>query len=219
MLEAVFEAETPFDPDTQLCAVVLCRTEHGNFHVGLLHRAEKGRASMLHLGWRDYLSTEWPWLRLRVCPDCEPENRRLAAGYCRLIWRKFRQTRTFPYALGDFASTFDAEGNLVLKRDSPGLTCATFVMAVFRASGVELVDEVGWPVRVDEDRRWLAAIANFAHPEHLNLLRAQVEQGVARVHPHELVGACTLSPLPATFDKASTAAIRVVEKLDAAIGR
>jgi len=47
----------------------------------------------------------------------------------------------------------------------------------------------------------------------------EVEAGVARVHPHELVGACTLSPLPVDFTRASAAAAQVVEKLDAAIGR
>ncbi|MEQ1571873.1 MAG: hypothetical protein ABMA64_39970 [Myxococcota bacterium] len=219
MPEAVVDGELAFDPYVQRCAVVLCRTEHGNFHVGLLHRAAPGRAAVLHLGWLDYLSMTWPWLRLWVCPETEPEKLMTAAGYCRRIWTKFQEKGVFPYALGDFASTFDLSGRLVLAPGSRGLTCATFVMAVFRTSGVELVDEDEWPIRVDDDRGWLQVIAGFARADHLAVLQEQVEEGVARVHPHELLGACTLSPLPVDFSRVPAAAAQVVAKLDTAIGR
>lgn len=215
----MIDGEQAFDPNLQRCAVVLCRTERGNFHLGLLHRGWEGRAAVLHLGWLDYLSTTWPWVRLWVCPEAEPEKLMSAAGHCRRIWSRFQVDRKLPYALGDFASSFDAGGSLVLEPGSEGLTCATFVMAVFRAAGVELVIEDGWPKRVVDDRRWLADIAGFARPEHLAVLREQVERGVARVHPQELLAACTLTPLPVGFDAAARRTPEVVAKLDATIGR
>ena len=218
MPEALTDGEHAFDPSVHLCAVVLCRTEHHNLHVGLLHRSIDGRAAVLHLGWLNYLDISWPWLRLWVCPDAEPEKLRAAAGHCRRIWSRFQKDPTFPYALGDFASSFDARGALVLAPGSKGLTCATFVMAVFRAAGVELVVEEGWPIRIEQDLLWLRGIAGFAGPEHLAMLTEQVESGVARVHPHELLAACTLTPLPVSFDQVPLVAEAVVAKIDAAIG-
>ncbi len=218
MPQAVIDGEQAFDPNVQRCAVVLCRTEHGNLHVGVLHRVEPGRAAVLHLGWFDYVSMQWPWLRLWVCPDTEPELLMLAAGHCRSVWSKFQRDGTFPYALGDFASKFDAAGGLVLAPGSKGLTCATFVMAIFRAAGIGLVVEEGWPVRVDEDRLWLASVARFAHRDHVRVLTEQVEQGVARVHPHEVFAAATLTPLPVGFDRVPGPAAALVAKLDATIG-
>ena len=219
MPRAVVDGELPFDPDVQRCAVVLCRTEHGNLHVGLLHRVERGRSAVLHLGWLDYVSMTWPWLRLWVCPETEPEKLLLAAAHCRSAWARFQTDGTFPYALGDFESTFSETGGLVLANGSKGLTCATFVMAIFRAAGVELVTEADWPIRIDEDRRWLDGVASFAHPDHLRALREQVDAGVARVHPHELLAACTLTPLPVAFDRISGHAEAIVVRLDSIIGR
>lgn len=219
MPEAVFDEEQAFDTNARRCALVLCRTEHGNLHLGLLHRAQSGQAAVLHLGWLDYLDIRWPWPRLWVCPDAEPEKLMSAAGHCRRIWTRFQQDKTFPYALGDFASSFDARGGLVLAPGSKGLTCATFAMAVFRAAGVELVLEEGWPIRVEQDVQWLRALAGLAKPDHLAVLTEQVESGVARVHPHELLAACTLTPLPVAFSQVPLVAEAVVAKLDAAVAR
>ncbi|MCK6514912.1 hypothetical protein L6R46_07655 [Myxococcota bacterium] len=139
-----------------------------------------------------------------------------AAGQCRRIWARVQRDKTFPYALGDFGSTFDDRGGLVLAPGSVGLTCATFVMAVLRSAGVEVLLEEGWPVRSEQDAFWLQALVGFAHPNHLAALTAQVEAGVARVHPHELLAACTLTPLPVTFSQVQPTAAAVIAKLDAA---
>jgi hypothetical protein len=159
--EALTDGEHPFDPSVHLCAVVICRTEHHNLHVGLLHRSRDGSEAVLHLGWLNDLDLSWPWSRLWVCPDAEPEKLRSAAGHCRRIWSAFQKNQTFPYALGDFTSSFDTRGALVLAPGAKGLTCATFVMAVFRAAGVELVVEEGWPIRIEQDNAWIEQVASL----------------------------------------------------------
>ena len=106
MQEAALDGERAFDPNLHRCAIVLCRTEHGNLHLGLLHRAETGNAAVIHLGWFNFVSMTWPWLRLWACPETEPEKLMLAAGHCRRVWAKFQEDGTFPYALEKMEDAF-----------------------------------------------------------------------------------------------------------------
>ncbi len=209
--EPALDQDFPFAAGNLPAAAVLCYTEWGNLHIGVLYM--DGSPKILHLGWQDYLSADWPWLRLWAAPSTEAENLMRTAGYCRRIWKRFQQNRTFPYALGDFGADFDEQGALRLPPGSVGLTCATFVLAVFRAAEIDLVSEEGWPIRPEEDLLFLESIRHFARPEHFALLQAQVDQGVARVHPQEVLGACTLETIPANFDAVRGAAEGVVRKL------
>lgn len=213
---AVFDDVSPFDPERDLAAVVLCRTPHGNLHVGLLHRARAQHAEALHLGWQDQMQQQWPWRRLWAVPPAEPEKLRSVAGLARLVWRRFDRDRVFPYALGDVDGRFDGGGRLQLSPTSRGLTCASFVLALFRSAGIPLLNAASWPIRPEEDREFLRAISGFASPEHLALLTAQVDAGVVRIYPQEVLGACTLPELPADFEQTRPAALGVLLKLDEA---
>lgn len=84
MGEAAFDHEVPFLGQTLRAAAVLCRTEHGNLHAGVLYR-DGDAAAVLHLGWQDYLSRHWEWARLWATPDVEPERLLSIAGLCRRI--------------------------------------------------------------------------------------------------------------------------------------
>lgn len=212
MGEAVFDKEVPFLDQPLRAAAVLCRTQHGNLHAGVLYR-DGNRASVLHLGWKDHLDRQWPWSRLWAAPDIEPERLLSIAGLCRRIWRSYQRSRQFPYGIRFAGSSFDARGKLVLGPGARGLTCATFILAVFKAIGVKLVDEEDWPVREQQDRAFLGTIASFATPEHLAVLRAEVDSGCVRITPDEVVGACACS-LPARFRHTRLAADRVRERLD-----
>jgi hypothetical protein len=93
-----------------------------------------------------------------------------------------------------------------------GLTCATFILAVFNSVGVKLVDEEGWPIRQDEDRRFLEVVRNFATSEHLALLEQEINEGCKRIQPQEVLGACACA-LPATFDASCEAGAQILGKL------
>jgi hypothetical protein len=54
---------------------------------------------------------------------------------------------------------FSPNGEYVRKKHTEGLTCATFVLAVFRRVGFELVEIDSWPVR-PEEAQWHASIVN-----------------------------------------------------------
>jgi hypothetical protein len=213
---ATFDDESRFLDSGHRAAAVLCRTEHGSLHAGVLHLDRKDEVQVLHLGWFDRLSTEWKWRRLWATPEAEPEHLRLVSGHCRRIWKRYRESGTFPYALAWCGSDFDGRGRLRLGPESKGLTCATLVLAVFKAAGVDLVDEADWPVRKEEDHRFIDGVAKWAEPDHVALLREEVERGVKRIHPHEVVGACAQPDLPVGFAIAAEVAGCVLHELDGA---
>lgn len=217
MGEAAFEEDAPFLEQPLRAAAVVCRTEHGNLHTGVLHRNVDGEAEVLHLAWKDNLVLGWegnagPWRRLWAAPCVEPERLMSIAGKCRLIRKKFREKQKFPSAIRFAQSTFTPGGHLVLGEGSKGLTCATFVLAVFNSMGIALVDEDDWPIRQEDDRQYLKSVSSFAKPEHLTKLTDEVEAGVRRVQPQEVVGACAFPP-SAKFAQANGEGVRVIAML------
>lgn len=192
------EAEQPFTASAATVAVVLCRTAHGNLHTGLrFKRAESVNA--LHLGWQDLLLNTWDEGGLWAQPDAEPEELLPVATLCDAIIKLAKQGAPMPYALRFAGTTFDSDGKLNLAAGSQGLTCATFVLAVFTSVGLDLIEEATWPTRPEEDRAFLTSLEGFATPQHLALLRAEVDAGVVRIRPDEVLAACALEP-PAPFE-------------------
>lgn len=94
-----------------------------------------------------------------------------------------------------------------------GLTCSTLILAVFRRFRIELVNESDWPVREALDRTYLTFVERFAEPNHLQILRSEVDAGCVRIQPDEVVGACACD-LPAQFEPTRAAADELVGRLD-----
>lgn len=213
MGRAVYEDESSFVASGVPAAAVICRAEHGNLHAGILYRDGDSEA-ILHLGWEDHLATHrgWSWQRLWAAPNVAPERLRFIRSYCRRIWNEFEENQEFPYGITFGGSHFDASGRLMLAAGSRGLTCATFILAVFRSVGIELVDEASWPVRTERDRQFMARLREFADPEHYVRLKREVDDGCKRIRPDEVLGACACE-LPADFEYARREADRVLEKL------
>jgi hypothetical protein len=193
-------------------AAILARTPHGNLHAGIVY-FQDGAARFLHLAWQDTLANDWTLGGVWACPSVEPERLESVAGMCRLVWREYENSQRFPYALRFEGTSFDHSGRLVLGARSRGLTCATFILAVLRSVGVTLVDEGSWPIRKAEDERFLDALSRFATTEHMAILRREVADGVKRIWPDEVIGACMVSSLPAAFDVVRRAADAVLDVL------
>ncbi|OGT27220.1 MAG: hypothetical protein A2Z17_01205 [Gammaproteobacteria bacterium RBG_16_66_13] len=213
MGEPVLDSQKPFRVEDH-AAVVLCRTERGNLHLGLLHRGVGGSVSILHLGWEDNLAMDWKWERLWAAPAVPAERLRSVSGLCRLIWEQYQATRKFPYGLHYASQFFTPDGSLQLDpRTEAGLTCSTFALAVFRTVGIELVDIASWPVRADEDRAFLEFVRPFAATNLIATLTAEVEAGCKRVQPAEVVGACA-DPPPVGFTVSKANGDRAILMLD-----
>ena len=86
-----------------------------------------------------------------------------------------------------------------LDESASGLTCATFVLAVFASEGYNLINTTEWPHR-PEDEEWHKSIIDTliyfkAEAEHIaNVLS---EKGCARFRPEEVSLSCAYTPLPA----------------------
>lgn len=206
-----------FVPDRDIIAAVVCRTEQGNLHAGLLYRDRGGVVGALHVGWENHLYNAWDDTRICAAPPIEPERRTSAAALCRRIWRRFQRDGTFPYALRYTGSTFQPNGALQLSPDDHGLSCATFVLAVFQSVGVALIRIDEWPIRHEQDRAFITWLRHNVPPHHTHVvdrIHLEVEAGCHRVHPHEVVGACALLTVPGGFDDTAQAAATVLAKVD-----
>lgn len=211
MGSAVFDRDNPFLEQPLRAGVVLCRTEYGNLHAGVIHH-DRRAVSFLHLGWEDRMSESWYWERLWAAPDVPAPRLFSVAAKIRLVLKRFQQNKSFPYQLRFAGTHFDQNGQLQFGPGSTGLTCATFVLAIFKSEGIDLVKEDTWDVREEDDREFLEQIRSFASSGHFARLEAEVDQGCIRVRPAEVLGACACS-LPASFGEVLEHSQRAEEML------
>lgn len=211
-----FDNEQPFGRASHAAAAVICRTEKGNLHAGLLYR-EDNTTNVIHLGWEDQLSKKWEWPKLWVVPDLEPERLESIGGLCRRIWKCFEETKRFPYGLRYGGSKFEfATGKVRLANGALGLSCSTFILAALSSCGLDLIQEASWPVRTDEDQTFLDVVRKIASPDVFLRVSKEVNSGVQRIRPEEVVSACTLSAssAPFNFDSISTPSNQLVTTID-----
>lgn len=215
MARPVFADESPFPADQLAAAAVLCRTEYGNLHMGMIYRGQRGKTEFLHLAWNDDLSRDWEpqWRYLWASPPVEPERLRAMGGLCRQVWRRYQENRRFAYALAYGGTTFDVSGRVVLGANARGLTCATFVLALFKYFEIELVEEASWPVRTTDDRKFLEQVKQFTKPEHFAILKSEVDARCRRIRPEEVLGACACLDLPANFEAARLHAEAILSRV------
>lgn len=197
------------------------RAYPGQFHVGIVHRSDAETPRLLHLAWHEDLrngppSAEYCWTRLPF----ERAICRSLAGICRKVARWYTEGEPLPYGFDDHGTAFDPNTGVVqLGSDSSGLTCSTFVLAVFRSQRYDLLRLDSWPNR-EEDEAWADQVAcaleeDGATDEHVQRVRRCIGKAV-RVRPEELVGAVGLvSDLPADFEPA----VRGAESIKLALGR
>lgn len=133
---------------------------------------------------------------------------------CRLISERHGDLG-LPYGLSYQIGRFDPQtAELLLDDGAVGLTCATFVLAVFASCGVRLIDTENWPER-PEDAEWhkaiIAALSRRASPEHIAAVTT--ETGCARFRPEEVAGASSLEDPPRQFEEVVGAAQEVMVEL------
>ena len=136
MAERIYTpTERGFDAIQHL-AIGITIVSEGQQHIGLLHRDHSsGNTFLLHLAWHHRLNNSPPkpsyaW----VDPVIHPFRARQVAAICRKIWRA--NPAGIPYGFSPASECFDPEtGKFLLGPARIGLTCASFVLAVFEAAG------------------------------------------------------------------------------------
>ncbi|WP_177228288.1 hypothetical protein [Paraburkholderia megapolitana] len=142
-------------------------------HVGLLFRAGSRDIQFLHLAWHHHLKCGRPdpgygWV---ACPSFDDEEANMFATWALAVYNA--NVGSMPYGLNyALGSQFDDAGKFIASTDGEGLTCATFLMALFRSFGYDAVEEQSW-VNRESDRAFHEKIvtalrsAPSADPQHV----------------------------------------------------
>ncbi len=191
-------------------------------HTGILYRpAGDGTPRVLHLAFHHQLRSEppsdgWRW----VVPDLDAYDLEYVAALCRLIADN-PANRDVPYAFRFIDSGIAEDGSVLVGTSDRGLTCATFVLAIFRAVGVELLALDAWstrPADVAAQERLLEYLEGRDRAQH-EAVRSQVG---CRRYRAEVVAAATAAPRPVAFaiaealGGAGRAAVDAAARADAA---
>jgi hypothetical protein len=207
-------AQRPFDEINEV-AVAITATGSDQRHVGIFHKDDAGRVMLLHLAWHFDLRNSEPkpyyaWVELPI----HSARARQVAARCRQIFRA--NPRGLPYAFSPPNDCFDEKQSTYLFGPTRhGLTCATFVIAVFQTTGIRLVLDETWPVTRADDEVWkqkiITALQKSATPEHIEFIQA--EAGSTRFRPEEVAGAAANSSIPVSFVDAEKLSVEILQKL------
>jgi hypothetical protein len=201
-------------------AIAIREVDRRQRHTGILYRdSGSGEVFLLHLAWHFDLRHDAP-RESYLWVDPTFAERRLAqvAAICRLVW-KANGKGNIPFGFSPPSDCLDAEtGTYLFGPSRVGLTCATFVLAVFHRAGLALLEYATWPLDRPEDREWQKLIVDSlrgsdkATPEHLRAVERDVGT-TARFRPEEVAGAATITPIPVQFQLAEERSREILVRL------
>lgn len=210
----------PFTQDQ--VAVAVSHSPMGAGHVGIGFHSVKDGPQVLHLAWHRRLSVDRVPDELKQCWSAEPCNLPQSAGkqvvaFVRAVAKRGAKIN---YAVNFIASkdSFSSNGTYKPPKGSHGLTCASFVLEVFRGGKIPLVRSDTWrdePMNIDWGNRVCAQLEKDkdVDPGHVEAVRKTVSG--FRLRPFEVAGACRLplKDLPASFEAVQEPATQVEAEL------
>lgn len=189
-------------------AVVLVRCEEAQYHLGLL-RAIEAPEPVLHFAWHRLLRDE-PLRQVTSAPDdrtfpsaivflpIDPILDEALRFLARRVARKYaNRFSPIAYGFGLTHAIFDPDTAEPINGDA-AFTCATFVLAILRSVGIQLIDSRRWRIPTEEDLSWQrrigASLVDWIEKHvHGDLPRAKerVEHdlGSLRFRPTDVAGA------------------------------
>jgi len=227
--EPVSESMVQFADSEAPAAAVIARVD-GALHTGVLYKWNK-KVGAVHMRIGvpvNNVHNEWGYGGLWMAPDADDEMMYNVGLWCRRIYASFKDSKPLPfgmdplpYALGYYGAKF-IEGKKSVKLSleqnerAQGLTCASFVLGIFKSAGIRLVEESTWVPRPEEDIDFVKTLrfSDTKLPELRPALRAEAESGIPRVRPEEVMGACCSSPLPVHFEQCREQGQRVLKILE-----
>lgn len=181
--------------DDYILAIAVTPTDIWS-HTGIVFQTSDRRTYILHLAWHHRLTFEPLALEYGICPVrlSDPKAKQVIAK-CQLVEKRYKKGE-IPYGLSS-GITFSSAGEIVATKGATGLTCASFVIAIFSSVGIGLVDYSTWHLRPEDKivhERLVAMLRLYADPVHANNVAAQVDS--VRIRPEEV--AVAVSRLPAS---------------------
>lgn len=163
----------------------------GRNHVALFHRKKGKPARLCHLEYHEHLLDEPVMeerVRVWVSPRVSEKRLQQVSAVARLVYRKNKYSQ-IPYGFAPPMEAFDRNGSLA-DCASEGLTCASFVLAVFHTAKVDLVRYDEWE-RCEGDDAWFEdAIEHLKEKgRDVEELKAQAAAAL-RFRPEHVVAAC-----------------------------
>jgi hypothetical protein len=184
-------------------ALAIKRVSSDQAHCALVYQRDSGDLYMLHLAFHHWLinnpiSPDYQWVKAALTLS----NRKLLAALCERIGA--RRPR-IPYGFEKSGLTFDVKTGALSQPDlGHGLTCASFILAVMKAQGINLLAEDEWPAGANQgwqDNMLELMKENNAPQDHIEAVRKTV--GGRRFRPEEVVGSATARPRPVSFGEAN----------------
>ena len=208
--------QRPFT-DVRHVAVAIAVVQAGQQHVGILHKEEiLDEVWLAHLAWHNQLRNSQPKdAYLWIDPPIPTRRARQVAARCRQILRA--NTRGIPYAFTPPNDCFSVEtGNFLFGPTRVGLTCASFVLAVFDSAGIRLANYATWPQQRDGDLEWQQFIIeqleeDGADAEHVAFVRNEI--GAVRYRPEDVAGCAASDQLPCPFKIAELFSHEILSQL------
>lgn len=171
-------------------------------HTGLAYKDKEGTIRFVHLAMHYDLRDELPKdTYYYQTPNFPEEVLTQISTTTRRIIKRCGQN--LPYALSAPTDSFHPDTG-VFRADRVGLTCATFVVAVFSAARYEIVDVGSWPSRAAEDAAFKSKVisiirATFGPAATDHIQKIEAEPFHSRIKPLEVFGAAHCDELPASF--------------------
>lgn len=186
-------------------------------HTGIIHRMENTLCELDLRFHEDLNSEELRKQRFCVVPLVEPEEMDDVRAVCRQIARRQREHGyRIPYAFGaGDGCYFDPKDGSFVLGEGFGLTCSSFVLKVFEAGRLPLVDLLNWPHRASDGQLHALLIREMekrrVSKQHIDRVAASLP--CIRVRPEEVAAAGLMSFLPAEFSKLEFAGRWVLDQL------
>jgi len=132
-------------------------------HVALIYRKESSNEPwLLHLGWHENLchepwNSQYHWLEVE---GIDIELQETFADWA-VIVAGTPANNNIPYSvIFNPEDNFDSDGQFLNRNDGSGLTCATFLLALFADFSLPLIVTSSWPLSRPGDFTWLRKILN-----------------------------------------------------------
>jgi hypothetical protein len=174
-----FPDKIPFDRVEDVGVVI--RTlgpDQRQVHIGMLYKIDAGNALNLnlhdHLDLRNEAPTaSYGWMQVQL----DDINRRLLAALCALIARK---SLSVPYGFTYNGLYFTHIGDYIPRNLGHGLTCATFVMAIFATYSIPVLKNQEWKLADLEDQGWQTLRVNQISINRGAMMAAAIAQHVGQ---------------------------------------
>lgn len=193
--------------------IALRRVADTQNHIGIIYRTSPNEVRFCHLAWHHELRDEiarddYFWCDCMWVENDDITGRIIAAKMTSIS----RNKGIIPYGIYFEPPTFSSDGKFLgFSGQGMGLTCATFVVAVFHSMAIFIIKEDTWPDRTD-DIAWQESIIRTlensgADMRHVSSARSHI--GAARFRPEEIAAAAVDKNTPLEFSDAHQKAQRI----------